>query len=47
MIQLAKDICDDIVLLHNGELRHFETALNQAEFDQTLLEALRSGDDVE
>lgn len=47
MIQLAKDICDDIVLLHSGKLRHFETALNQAEFDQTLLEVLRSGDDVE
>ncbi|MDK7119549.1 ATP-binding cassette domain-containing protein, partial [Streptococcus oralis] len=22
MIQLAKDICDDIVLLHQGQLRH-------------------------
>lgn len=47
MIQLAKDICDDIVLLHNGKLRHFETALNQEEFDRSLLEALRSGENVE
>lgn len=47
MIQLAKDICDDIVLLHNGKLRHFETALNLEEFDRSLLEALRSGENVE
>ena len=41
IIQLAKDICDDVVLLHNGELRHFETAVNENEFDKSLLDALR------
>lgn len=41
IIQLAKDICDDIVLLSDGKLRHFETALNGENFDQSLLEALR------
>ncbi len=40
IIQLAKDICDDIVLLHKGGLRHFETAINEVDFDQSLLEAL-------
>jgi ABC-2 type transport system ATP-binding protein len=47
IIQLAKDICDDIVLLNNGKLRHFETALNRESFDQSLLEALRGDADVD
>lgn len=47
MIQLAKDLCDDIVLLHNGKLRHFETALNREDFDESLLEALRGDGDVD
>lgn len=40
IIQLAKDICDDVVLLHNGLLRHFETLISGKDFDQSLLDAL-------
>lgn len=47
MIQLAKDICDEIVLLNQGQLTHFETALNDSDFDQSLLEALRGDEDVD
>lgn len=45
MIQLAKDICDDIVLLHQGQLRHFESALEDEDFDQSLIEALSAEDE--
>lgn len=44
IIQLAKDLCDEIVLLNQGKLQHFETAIHQDDFDDSLVQALTAGE---
>ncbi|MEG0095639.1 MAG: ABC transporter ATP-binding protein [Erysipelotrichaceae bacterium] len=42
ILQLAKDLCDDIVILHNGELEELDmSALNSEEFESKIVEILK------
>ncbi|MEG0265532.1 MAG: ABC transporter ATP-binding protein [Erysipelotrichaceae bacterium] len=42
ILQLAKDLCDDIVILHNGELEELDmSALNSDEFESKIVEILK------
>lgn len=45
MMDLAKNLCDEIVLLHNGKLRDVED-VGQENFDTYILDALREKEDA-
>lgn len=48
ILQLAKDLCDEIIILHNGELKqmHHED-LNQPDFEEKVIEMLKDEQHVE
>lgn len=41
MMDLAKDLCDEIVLLHEGELESLENLEKDANYENRIMEALR------
>ena len=45
MMDLAKNLCDEIVLLHNGRLKGVED-MGQEDFDAYILQALREKEDA-
>lgn len=45
MMDLAKNLCDEIVLLHNGKLRGVED-MGEEDFDAYILQALREREDA-
>ena len=45
ILQLAEDLCDELVVLHNGELTEMDAKqLQDKDFEQRLIEMLREGD---
>lgn len=42
MLDLAKDICDEIVLLHNGKLNQLDNLEKNENYGEIIIEALRS-----
>lgn len=44
MLDLAKDLCDEIVLLHNGKLQALENLEKDENYENIIVEALRSED---
>lgn len=45
MLELAKDLCDEIVLLNKGQLHSIEKLEKDENYDNIIVEALRDSDD--
>lgn len=45
MLDLAKDMCDEIVLLHNGKLNQLKNLEKNENYEEIIIEALRSEND--
>lgn len=47
ILQLARDLCDELVILHNGVLQELpEGRLQDPAFEKEIVDILRSTDDV-
>lgn len=47
ILQLATDLCDDLVMLHNGKITEIDSALlNKPEFEENIIKLLMENEDV-